>query len=49
MTHPISAITPFSFEEHEVRAVIINGEPWFVAVDLCNALKLINPTEAIRR
>ncbi|MGL9751472.1 MAG: BRO-N domain-containing protein [Symbiopectobacterium sp.] len=49
MTHPISTITPFSFEEHEVRAVIINGEPWFVAVDICNALKLTNSTEAIRR
>lgn len=43
------AVTPFSFEKHQVRTLLKNGEPWFVAVDVCNALELTNPTEAIRR
>jgi prophage antirepressor-like protein len=26
----------------EIRTVQIDGEPWFVAVDVCNALGLLN-------
>lgn len=32
-----------------VRAVIINNEPWFVAVDVCRALELTNSRMAIER
>lgn len=32
----------------EVRTVIHDGEPWFVAVDVCGALALSNVTEAVR-
>lgn len=35
---------PFKFESHEVRTVVINGEPWFVLADLCKALDLTNPS-----
>ncbi|EMV50485.1 TPA: hypothetical protein PRQ64_004479 [Escherichia coli] len=35
----MSALAVFSFqEEHQVRVVMINGDPWFVANDICNAL-----------
>jgi len=44
---PVPAI--FSFESHQVRTVMRNGEPWFVAVDVCNALDIGNPTMALRR
>lgn len=30
--------TPFDFEAHPVRIVLIDSEPWFVAVDVCEAL-----------
>ncbi|HIA2831288.1 TPA: BRO-N domain-containing protein [Escherichia coli] len=34
----MSALAVFSFpEEHQVRVVMINGEPWFVASDVCMA------------
>ena len=32
-----------------VRTVTINGEPWFVAADVCNALDIGNPSQAISR
>lgn len=38
----------FSFEENEVRVVMKNGEPWWVAKDVCDILELSNPTEAVR-
>ncbi|MEL4247756.1 BRO-N domain-containing protein [Shewanella xiamenensis] len=34
--------TIFKFDDKDVRVVIKNGEPWFVAVDLCDALNLTN-------
>jgi anti-repressor protein len=40
---------PFFFNEHEVRALTgEDGEPWFVARDVCNVLGLANITEALR-
>ena len=32
-----------------VRTVTINGEPWFVGKDVCNALDIGNPSQAISR
>lgn len=41
------------FNNHEfgqIRTVIDeNNEPWFVAIDICNALELTNPTVAVSR
>lgn len=31
-------VMPFMFEAHAVRALTVNGEPWFVAADVCEAL-----------
>lgn len=46
----MSALAVFSFqEEHQVRVVMINGDPWFVANDICNALSIQNVTQAIAR
>ena len=33
----------------EIRVIEQNGEPWFVAADVCKALDLGNPTQAISR
>ncbi|WGZ33592.1 BRO-N domain-containing protein [Xylella fastidiosa] len=41
------AIIPFSFENHPVRVLIINGEPWFVAKDLCAVLHIVNSRSAL--
>ncbi len=32
-----------------VRAMVRNGEPWFVAADVCKALDIGNPTQALDR
>lgn len=43
-------IQVFNNEEFgEVRTVMVSGEPWFVAVDVCKALELSNPTVAVSR
>lgn len=39
----------FNFEGfHRVRVIIRDGEPWFVAKDVCDILGLGNVTEALR-
>ena len=42
-------VVPFTFESQSVRAVTIDGEPWFVGADVCRALKLGNPRQALSR
>lgn len=43
-------IQVFNNEEFgEVRTVMVSGEPWFVAMDVCKALELSNPTVAVSR
>ena len=37
----------FDFNSHAVRVVDQNGEPWFVAVDVCRILDLQNVTQAL--
>ncbi|MEO5334161.1 MAG: Bro-N domain-containing protein [Magnetococcus sp. YQC-5] len=40
-------ITPFNFGDHPVRVVDRDGEPWFVAADVCAAIGLSNPWDAL--
>jgi prophage antirepressor-like protein len=40
-------LTPFTFGNLSIRAEMINGEPWFVAKDVCAALGLGNPSETL--
>ncbi|PAV02615.1 hypothetical protein CBG25_09790 [Arsenophonus sp. ENCA] len=49
MTLPTLTITPFYFENHQVRTVVINGELWFVAQDVCTTLQIQNVTQAIEK
>ena len=39
----------YSFRENKVRVVELNGEPWFVAKDVCDVLEINNPSQAISR
>src|SRR5260364_129955 len=36
------------FEEKTPRGIVIYGEPWFVAADVCAALEISNPSMALR-
>jgi hypothetical protein len=41
--------TVFSFNEHSpVRTILIEDQPWFTAVDICDILGYKNPREVIR-
>ena len=43
-----SAPLSFSFDQSfDVRVVMIDGDPWFVAADVCAALNLSNPSMAV--
>jgi hypothetical protein len=44
-----SPSTIFEFKESRVRVAIRDGDPWFVAVDVCKALGLENVTQAVSR
>lgn len=44
----ICDITPFIFEgEVTLRVIELNHQPWFVAVDVCTALGIVNLADAI--
>ncbi len=45
----MSSLAKFEFEGNQVRIVTINGEPWFVAKDVCKALGLANSGDALSR
>ncbi|MFT8612882.1 MAG: Bro-N domain-containing protein [Gluconobacter cerinus] len=35
-------LVPFSFESHDVRVVMRDGQPWWVLADVCEVLELTN-------
>lgn len=45
----MSNLSVFSFEGQEVRVILLDGEPWFVAKDLCRMLEINNPSQALTR
>ncbi len=42
-----TVVIPFQFNEHQIRTVARDGEPWFVARDVCDVLELDNITWAL--
>ena len=42
-------IKSFDYNGQEVRTVEMNGQPWFVAVDVCNVLEIGNSRMAVDR
>lgn len=42
-------IIPFDYEDHAVRVMLRDGEPWFVAADVCRVLEIVNTTQAVQR
>ena len=46
----MSKIIPFCFEDLPIRVVLDeDGEPWFVATDVCAALELLDVSGACER
>ncbi|MEG3929468.1 BRO family protein [Microcoleus sp. T3_D1] len=44
-----TAISVFEFETLAIRIATLDGEPWFVAKDLCDVLDVANPSQALSR
>jgi len=44
----MSDLIPFEYGQSAVRVVMIGGEPWFVAADVCRVLEHTNPSVAVR-
>ncbi|WP_323011103.1 Bro-N domain-containing protein [Paracoccus sp. (in: a-proteobacteria)] len=44
-----SSVVPFAFEDHLVRVVMRDGEPWFVATDICRVLGTRDASEAVEK
>jgi prophage antirepressor-like protein len=42
-------ITPFAFEDHAVRTVSIDGDPYFIAKDVCDALGIQNCRDTLAK
>mgnify|MGYP001004880245 CR=1 FL=1 len=45
----MNKIIPFDYHGNEVRSLMINNEPWFVAKDVCNVLELGDTSKSIAR
>ncbi|MER0239675.1 Bro-N domain-containing protein [Fulvimarina sp. MAC8] len=43
-----TSLTTFDFNSKQLRTVMIEGQPWFVAADVCAVLGLTNMTNSIR-
>ncbi|MEC1351647.1 phage antirepressor [Bacillus licheniformis] len=39
----------FNYQDQQVRTVVKDGEPWFVAKDVCDVLEIGNPSQALSR
>lgn len=50
-SNPVSVSAPltFSFVSSSLRVILRDGEPWFVAADVCAALDHSNVTQALKR
>jgi prophage antirepressor-like protein len=42
-------LSRFAFQDNQVRVIIIDGQPWFVAADVCNVLSIANSRDALTR
>lgn len=43
----MSELIPFAYGDRPIRTVLIDGEPWFVAADVCTVLGIINGRDAL--
>jgi prophage antirepressor-like protein len=43
----VNSLVSFDFSQKSVRVVLIDGNPWFVAVDVCRVLELNNTSQAL--
>lgn len=42
-----SQLSTFNFESNSIRTLAINNEPWFIAKDVCDTLKISNVSDSL--
>lgn len=45
----MNEMTVFNYEADEVRMININGDPWFVAKDVCDVLELVDVSGSLNK
>jgi len=45
----MSNLIPFEYNSRQVRTIVKDGEPWFVAKDVCDILEISNGRDAVSR
>ena len=45
----MTSLTQFAFNSQQVRILSVNGDPWFIASDVCKILELGNVSKALSR
>jgi prophage antirepressor-like protein len=45
----LNNIIPFSYNNNGIRVVMVNGEPWFIAKDVCEVLGITNYRNAVSK
>lgn len=45
----MNAIVPFNFDATPIRIQVLDGAPWFVAMDVCMVLDIANHLDALSR
>jgi prophage antirepressor-like protein len=45
----MNAVVPFNFKGNQVRSLMIDDMPWFVARDVCECLEVANVSKAVSR
>jgi anti-repressor protein len=43
----VNDLIPFEYSGRSVRAVLIDGDPWFVAREVCSELDIVNVSDAV--
>ena len=44
----INSLQVFTYKQHDVRTVTVEGDIWFVAKDVCDILEIVNHRDAIQ-
>jgi len=45
----MSNLIPFHYNSNQIRIIVKDGEPWFVAKDVCDILEISNGRDAVSR
>lgn len=45
----VTKVIPFSYQDHQVRTMQIDDQPYFTAIDVCETLGIKNSSDALKR